>query len=402
MPIFSYVARDASGKKVTGAIDAVTLRDAQVELAEKALFPLQLTAQASAMEAFKSRSVSPMAIATLFSQMAGLMRSGVPLLRSLAVLRKQTSSSALSDVLQRLHADVEEGIALPEAMARHPNAFSDMAVNMIRAGNEGGFLEDALERVADFTEKQQDLKARTTGALVYPIVLMVVGMLVVTGLMIFVVPRFEGLFTRLRERGELPFLTEVLLRVSRGAGNPWIMALVAAGAFGGYVLVKKQLNTEAGKDFWDRMTLKAPGLGAIVQGLSVARFCRILGTLLHNGVPILKSLKISAQATGNRILGMAITNAAENISSGEKLATPLAQCGYFPRNVVEMISVAEESNSLEKVLNDIADMLEKTTWRKLDLGVKLLEPLMLLLLASMVLCVVVALLLPVMKMSSAL
>ena len=402
MPQFSYVARDGAGRKVTGSIDAVSLRDVQNELAEKALFPLHVAQQTTGMTAFKSRSVSPTLVATLFAQLAGLMRSGVPLLRSISVLRRQTSSTALSDVLQRLHADVEEGIALPEAMARHPRVFSDMAVNMIRAGNEGGFLEDALERVADFTEKQQDLKSRVTGALVYPVVLMVVGVLVVTGLMIFVVPRFEGLFTRLRERNELPYLTEVLLRVSRGIGNPWIVMVAAAAAFGGWWFVSQRLQTEEGKNFWDRLVLKLPGLGGIVQGLSVSRFCRVLGTLLHNGVPILKSLKISAQATGNRMLGQAITSAADNISSGEKLASPLAQCGYFPQNVVEMISVAEESNSLEKVLTDIADMLEKTTWRKLDLSVKLLEPLMLLMLAIMVLCVVVALLLPVMKMSSAL
>ena len=163
---------------------------------------------------------------------------------------------------------------------------------------------------------------------------------------------------------------------------------------------RNKLATEAGRIWGDRLKLRLPGIGGIFQNLAVARFCRVLGTLLHNGVPILRSLEISTSAAGNRILAAAITEAAENISAGQSLAKPLAASGYFPSEVVEMIAVAEESNTLETVLTTIADSLERRTFRRLDLMVRLLEPLMLLLLAGVVLVVVIALLLPVMKMST--
>jgi general secretion pathway protein F/type IV pilus assembly protein PilC len=268
---------------------------------------------------------------------------------------------------------------------------------MVRAGSEGGFLEEALERVAEFTEKQEDLKGRTVGALAYPIFLAVIGTAIVTALLIFIVPKFEELFARLRSRGELPAVTEWLLWFSGSLTSYGLIFLAAAVV--AFLYARRGLQTEQGRLFYDRVRTRLPVAGKIMLNLSVARFCRVLGTLLRNGVPILKSLDISADAAGNRVLGSAIRAAAENISAGESLAQPLAASGHFPRNVVEMIAVAEESNSLERVLNDIADSLERTTWRQLDLMVRLLEPVMLLILAGVVLVVVIALLLPVLKMS---
>ena len=201
-----------------------------------------------------------------------------------------------------------------------------------------------------------------------------------------------------RERGELPALTEMLLTVSHTWRSwLWLIALVAGF---GFVYARNTLQTEKGRHWSDRMKLKVPLAGKIFQNLAVARFCRVLGTLLHNGVPILRSLEISSSAAGNRVLATAITNAAENISAGQSLAQPLAASGYFPGEVVEMIAVAEESNTLETVLTNISDSLERRTVRRLELMVRLLEPLMLLLLAGVVLMVVIALLMPVMKMSS--
>jgi general secretion pathway protein F/type IV pilus assembly protein PilC len=175
--------------------------------------------------------------------------------------------------------------------------------------------------------------------------------------------------------------------------------LGAAAAFG-VIYARGRLLTEAGRVWRDRWKLRAPLVGPIFQNLAVARFCRVLGTLLKNGVPILRSLQISGEAAGNRVLGAAIGAAAENISAGQSLAAPLAACGHFPRTVTEMIAVAEESNTLDNVLTEVADSLERRTWRQLDLFVRLLEPVMLLLLAAVVLVVVVALLLPVLKMST--
>jgi general secretion pathway protein F/type IV pilus assembly protein PilC len=234
--------------------------------------------------------------------------------------------------------------------------------------------------------------------LAYPAFLGVIGTLVVGGLVIFFVPRFAEMFSGLREKGELPLMTEWLLWLSDSFwyySVPLLVVAVVTTAF-----VWRQLETESGKRWRDFIKLRLPMLGPVFTSLAVARFCRVLGTLLTNGVPILKSLQISSAAAGNRILSEAITDASENISSGQSLATPLGRCEHFPNTVVEMISVAEESNTLDQVLIEIADGLERRTVRRLDLVVRLLEPLMLLILAAVVLCVVIALLMPVMKMSS--
>lgn len=396
MPDFSYIARDAGGQKLTGVLSAATRGEALAQLGQKGVFPLQVE-QARRGGARRGSRVKPQLMAVFYNQLAGLLRSGVPLLRSLAVLKEQTSSPVLGEVLEQVHRQVEEGATLAEALGRHPGAFGEMAVNMVRAGGEGGFLEDALTRVADFTEKQEDLKSRTQGALAYPVLLAVMGTLIVSGLLIFVVPRFETLFQQLRDRGELPWVTQALLWFSGALASYGIFivaALVAAGMWG-----RKYLATEEGRQTRDRLILKLPLMGKVFLSLAVSRFCRILGTLLKNGVPILKSLEISSAGAGNRVLASAIQGAAQNISEGQSLTGPLAASGHFPRTVVEMIAVAEESNNLDTVLTDLSDDLDRQTWRQLDLMVRLIEPIMLLLLAGVVLAVVVALLVPVLKMS---
>jgi general secretion pathway protein F/type IV pilus assembly protein PilC len=233
----------------------------------------------------------------------------------------------------------------------------------------------------------------------YPIFLAVVGVLVINALIILVVPKFEDLFASLREQGQLPYVTDLLLIFSN-IMRRWGV-FVAAGIIGLVVVIRQQLATERGQYVRDLIRLKAPGAGKIYLNFAVARFCRILGTLLHGGVPIVRSLKISSDSTGNVLLATAVQKAADSIAQGEPLAGPLGASGYFPKDVVEMISVAEESNTLEQVLTNIANSLEKQTWRQLDLFVKLLEPIMLLLMASVVLVVVIALLVPVMRMGTA-
>ncbi|MHB8898363.1 MAG: type II secretion system F family protein [Thermoguttaceae bacterium] len=398
MPEFSYIARTPEGEKVTGALTAGNEREALANLAGRALFPLNVRAETVAATPSNVRRVPAQLRATMYAQMADLLRSGVPLLRSLAVLMRQTTHSGLKEVLGEVHRHVEDGSTLSEAMARYPRVFGEMSISMIRAGGEGGFLEEALTRVAEFTETQEDLRKRTTGALAYPVFLGVVGTLVVIVLMIFFVPKFENLFDDLRARGELPIVTDFLLNTSAIMGRYWI-PMAAALAVGG-MLLARWLKTDLGRLALDRVRIKLPIVGKVFLSLAVARFCRVLGTLLHNGVPIVRSLEISADATGNRVLGLAILDASKNISGGQSLAGPLAASGHFPPMVVEMVAVAEESNTLEHVLLNVADSLERRTWRQLDIAVRLIEPIMLLLLASVVLVLVIALLLPVLKMST--
>lgn len=362
------------------------------------LLPIQIAVSKSVGN-LSNKKVSGQLMANFYNQLAALLRSGVPLLRSITVLAGQTKKPVLKAVLEDVRSRVEEGEPLPSAMARYPRVFSDMAVNMVRAGNEGGFLEDALERVAFFTEQQEDIKGRAVGALAYPIFLACVGFGVVAVLIIFFVPKFEPLFTSLRANNQLPMATDLLLNVSSLLQSYWW--LLVGGLVFAFLGLTQFLQAESGKYWLDLMKIKIPLFGSIFLNLSVARFCRVLGTLLGNGVPILKSLEISSRAAGNRILAESILKASENITAGAKLATPLAASGHFPSEVVEMITVAEESNSLEKVMIQISDSLERTTFRRMDILVRMLEPVMLLLMASVVFFIVLALMVPLLNSSNA-
>jgi general secretion pathway protein F len=337
-------------------------------------------------------------MAGFYSQLADLLHSGVPLLRSLDILERQSSQPALAEVLRDIRAKVADGTSLADAMAVHPRAFNDLSISMVRAGQEGGFLEDVLHRIADFTEHQEDLKAKVIGAMAYPVLLLSVGFLVLNGLVIFVVPQFRPIFSKLEEQGQLPLLTRVLMDTSHFLQHRgWIplIAIILAIYF-----YRRWAKTDNGRLMVDGFRLRLPMIGGIYRNLALSRFTRILGTLLHNGIPIVQSLKIAKDSTGNRVLTDAVDKATENITAGKSLASPLAASRHFPRDVVEMVSVGEESNSLEKVLIDIANSLEKRTGRQLELFVRLLEPIMLLIMAAITLLVVAGLLLPIFKMSS--
>ncbi len=400
MPEFTYTARDNAGEKVSGSIAAENRREALATLSAKALFPIEVDTTSKVVEDARVRRVPGQLLAVAYGQLSDLLRSGVPLLRALEVLQNQTSHAALKHTLHQVHRHVKDGATLAEAMSRFRRVFGDMAVSMVRAGGEGAFLEEALARVAAFTETQDDLRKRTLGAVAYPAVLAVVGTVVVTVLIVFFVPKFDELFARLRDRGELPALTEWLLWTSRQLGGWLGLLILAVVVLGGWSLAWR-LRTDSGRLWFDRIKIRLPLAGKIFLNLAVARFCRVLGTLLRNGVPILRSLEIAREATGNRVLGAAVADATENITAGQTLAEPLAASGRFPPTVVEMIAVGEQSNNLEEVLPNIADSLERQTWRRLDLAVRLLEPALLVILAGVVLVVVLALLLPVFRLMSA-
>jgi len=400
MPEFNYTARSISGEIVSGSMSANTERDVVNALSGKSLFPVKVVSD----EEKKSKAitfggrVNDQKISVFYEQLSSLISNGVPMLKSLKILKEQTRIPVFENALEDIISRVEDGETLSDAFAKHPKIFSEMAVNMSRAGAEGGFLEDALSRVAKFTEQQAELKSRTVGALIYPVVLASIGSIVVTVLLVFFVPKFGELFDQLREKGELPAITDWLLWFSGFLRSYGIWILLGLAIL--FVFLRVQLSTEKGRRLVDAVKIKIPMFGPIFLSLAVGRFCRVLGTLLKNGVPILKALEISRDASGNKILSEAIAGASENISSGETLSVPLSKSGHFPRNVTEMISVAEEANTLDEVLINISEGLEKQTVRRLDLMVKLIEPLMLMVMAAIVLVVVVALLLPIMKMGS--
>lgn len=391
-----------SGQEVKGLLTAGTETEVVSTLSSRELFPLkiELADSARADDRLRGRRVKARDLATFFSQLSDLLRSGVPLLRSLELLQRQSRNKVLKVVLQEVRDEVAEGTRLAEALRQHPNVFSELAVSMVRAGEEGSFLEDVLRRIADFTEHQEDLKGRVVGAAVYPMFLVVVGGIVLTFMMVWFVPKFEPIFQRLEARGELPWATTAVVAISDTITNYGLVVagVIAAGAF----FAAQYFGTDEGRLSLDRGKLSVPGAGKIYRSLAIARFCRILGTLLNNGVPILNSLRISKDATGNKVLSNAINEASDFISAGKTLAEPLRASGEFPEEAVEIIAVAEEANNLEKVLVDIAESMERRTYRYLELFVRLLEPAMLLVMAMLVLFVMLGLLLPVLQSSNVL
>jgi general secretion pathway protein F/type IV pilus assembly protein PilC len=339
-------------------------------------------------------------VANCLLQLSDLLQNGVPLLGALDLLAKESPSPALCEVMADIRDQVAEGATLEDAVARHPRIFADLTVSMIRAGSEGAFLEEALTRISRFLELQEELKSKVKGAMAYPTFLMIGGIAVTMLLIIFFVPKFESLFDRLERQGTgLPLATILLLGISDFLIKYGLLVLigVAAAAYG----VRRLLHSPQGRRFSDRWKLRLPIAGKIFHNSAISRFCRVLGTLLHNGVPILKALDISSGSVGNQLLSEAIRNSAENISSGQTLSAPLADCGLIPPSTMAMIRVAEESNSLDTVLVNIADGIDKQVERQLTMMVRFVEPVMLVIIGIAILFVLVALLLPVFDMSAA-
>jgi general secretion pathway protein F/type IV pilus assembly protein PilC len=401
MPQYVYTARTTDGQDVVGTMTAGSKRETLNALAERSLFAIRVEDAKPARRTFQFQSrIKPSLVATTLSQLADLLQNGVPLLKSLDVLASQTAHPGLAEILESVRDAVAEGNSLDAAMAKHPRIFGELAVSMVRAGSEGAFLEDALKRTADFLELQEELKGRMVGAMFYPTFLAIVGSIITVVLIVFFVPKFAELFERLeKEGGGLPLATVILLGLSDFLGRYGILVLAALG--GAAYWLRGAAASERGREFVDRWKLKIPLVGKILLGAATSRFCRVLGTLLRNGVPLLRSLEISSASTGNVVLAAAIRASAENISSGETLAQPLAACGLFPRSVMAMITIAEESNNLDEVLVNIADGIDRKTSRQLDTMVRLVEPIMLLVMGLAIGFVMVALLLPVFDMSSA-
>ncbi|MCP4194621.1 MAG: type II secretion system F family protein [Planctomycetaceae bacterium] len=405
MPEFAYTARGLDGSDVNGLLQAASRRDALNLLSERSLFPLTVEDQeatssvARRFDLKRHRRVGAEQVANCLTQLSDLLHNGVPLLTALSLLAEQSPHPVMQDVMTQVRDQVADGTSLEEAISQHPQIFSDLTISMIRAGSEGAFLEEALNRVASFLELQEELKGQVKGAMAYPVFLMIGGLVVTLVLIVFFVPKFEGLFERLEQQGSgLPAPTVVLLFLSDFLMSYGLLLLLpfVAIVFG----VQRLLKTDRGSYLVDRWKLRLPIAGKIFHDSAVSRFCRVLGTLLGNGVPILKSLQISSGSVGNQLLAEAIRDSADNISSGQTLSAPLSECGLIPAQTMAMIRVAEESNTLDTVLINIADGIDKRIARQLTMMVRFIEPVMLVMIGGAILFVLVALLLPVFDMST--
>ncbi len=397
MPTFSYKARNGLGDPVTGTLVADTAAAAARVLDERTLLPIEVSEVKASGTSFLTGGaarVSAAKVGIFYEQLSDLLGAGVPVLRALFVLGQQASAPSLARVLKEVHDDVAGGMTLADAMDRHPSVFSPLHVSMIRAGEKGGFLEEVLTRVSDFVRRQDELRNKFVGAMIYPCVLMMGGLGAVTLLMVIVVPRIRGLL----EAQDLPWPTKVVFGISDTFQEHYL-SLVGAIVIA-IVIIVGFFKSPFGRRLWSQLQLRSPGFGKIYTMVALCRFCRIFGTLLANGIPIINSLRIAKDSTGNAILAEAINQAADSVTAGEPLVEPLSKSKVFPPAMMDMISVAEEGNTLEKVLIGIADTQEARTARQIDLFVRLLEPLMLLIMGMLVMFIAVALLLPILRMAT--
>ena len=396
MPSFTYRAVSSGGKPVSGVLTAENYQVALRMLDEQSLFPIKVVKgiEERTLPFRGARRVKTRHLTTFYTQLADLLQAGVPMLRSLDVLSGQGSQGALTFIVKELRENVAGGMSLGDAMGKHPRVFSPLHAAMVRAGEQGGFLEDVLHRIAIFSEKQDELRNKVVGALIYPSILVFVGGGVVSLLMLFVVPKIRP-FLRPET---FNILTRLVFSTCDVLKEHYLAAILLV--FAVVVGVVSFIKTDYGKRVFERFKLSVPLLGPITTMVAICRFCRILGTMLHNGVPILQALRISKDSAGNDVLAKVIEEASENVKKGAALSQPLGSSGLFPPVVVDMIAVAEESNNLETVLVQIADTNEARTARTIDLAVRILEPILLAVMAGVVFCIAVALLLPILTMGA--
>lgn len=402
MPDFAYDALTTAGQRTHGVIEAGSRKDAVQRLRQRELRPVSVTATKAPGGRFDLATIAPVKkeqIADFCVQLSDLLNNGVPMLEALSILGEVSVHPRLKSAAGRIHDAVAEGANLDQAMAAEPGIFTELTLSMVRAGQEGAFLEEALQRTAIFLRKQDEMRSKIVGALTYPLILGIVGTLITALMIVFMVPKFQPFFDRLEQSGQgLPLVTVLLLGISDLLMSfGWLLPLLVIGVV---VLLRRALRTDVGRLRWDTWRLKIPIIGEIFHDAAVSRACRVLGTLLRNGVPLLKSLRISSESTGNRVLQEVMVRSAANVTTGDTLAKPLAASGLIPPQIMAMIRIAEESNTLDDVLVKIADRIDQRIERRLEVMVRMIEPLMLVLIGGMVMFVIVGVLLPVFDLNS--
>ncbi len=392
MATYAYIARDASGQRVEGKVAASTVQVALADLQARQLSPVSIKEVRDQPRV--QRRVSVRQLAAAYRQLGDLLHAGVPLLRALRLLGRSKSNLRLAKIMAEVADAVADGSRLADAMAAHADVFPSVQVAMVRAGERGGFLEAVLHRMGTFLEQQADMRAKVVGNLIYPIVLLLVGVGIVIAALVGFVPRFRDFYSRI----ELPWPTRALLGASDAFSSYWLVLVLAlAGGVFGLWRLWRQPAVRRAITVW---LIRMPVIGPLLRSLAVGRFTRILGTLLENGIPIMAAMQISRDAAGNVLLAEAVDQAIEAIRSGETLAQPLGQSGLFSDDVLEMIAVGESANNLPSVLVSIADTIEKRVDRLLAVFIRLMEPALLLLLAGIVLFIFIALIVPMMRMST--
>jgi type IV pilus assembly protein PilC len=404
MPVFAYEAIDASGQKVKREVNASSKDDALKQISSQGLRPTRIAMKAkqaaeAAPEKKRKRGivlfdrVRQAQIVTFTSQLSTLQDAGLPIVRSVKILETQQKPGKFKDQLAAVAEEVEGGSTFSEALAKFPKSFDKLYVSMVKAGEAGGVLDVILNRLAGFMEKSQKLKKKVTGAMIYPIAVMTVAGLILTGIMLYVVPSFESMFKDLGQ--QLPAPTQLLLSMSRALKSYWF--LLPGVPFTLWLLMRFVARTARGKVLLAQFKLKMPVFGLIIKKSSISRFCRTLGTLISSGVPILEALRIVKDAIGNVVISNAIEEVHGSIKEGDTIAGPLRQSGIFDELLVNMIDVGEETGELDKMLIKIADNYDVDVDVAVEGMSSLLEPMLIVGMGGAVGFIVIALFLPLIE-----
>ena len=410
MHTFVYEAMNQSGQDVKDEIDAQSSEDALAKIRNLGYFPTRIRekgGRSKAPAAAKKKGkkgftfgggVGAKALTQMTRQLSTLQDAGLPILRSLHILGEQQKPGNLKNILHAMGEDIEGGATLSEACAKHPKAFNRLYVNMVAAGETGGVLDTILQRLAEFMEKAQKLKKKIQGAMVYPIVVVGFSLSIVGGIMMFVIPKFTQIF--LDFDVELPAATLLLMGISTwfvsGVPPGWIV--VPAAPFIAYMLYKMIRSSSGGRYVVDFITLKIPVLGNLAEKSAVSRFSRTLGTLITAGVPILEAVKITRDTSGNEVYARALNSVHDSIREGESVSAPLRKAKVVDTLVTNMIDVGEETGDLDKMLLRIADNYDEEIDVAVAGLVSLIEPIMVIVLGSIVGFIVVALFMPLVSL----
>lgn len=396
MPTFSYTARAANGELKKGTLDVKDRDEVVAQLKRQRLVVVNVKEESKAKSSFGG-GISMRDIVIFTRQFSTMINAGLPLVQALDILAKQTDNKSLAETTKAVVADVESGNTVADALAKHPKAFTDLYVNMVAAGEAGGILDTILNRLATFLEKNDAIVRKVKGAMVYPAVIFSVAGIAVAVLLIFVIPIFQGMFASVNM--ELPLPTQIVIGMSSFLKGYWwaliVAAVVAQQAFVRYY------KTEGGKLVVDRFLLRMPILGDMLRKSAVSRFTRTLGTLISSGVSILDGLEITAKTSGNRVIQDAILESRASIAGGDTISAPLAKSAVFPPMVISMIAVGEQTGGLDEMLTKIADFYDDEVDAAVGALLSAMEPIMIVVLGTIVGGMVVAMYLPIFSMINA-
>lgn len=401
MPLYDYKALSATGKKVTGIVEAENVKAGRVKLKKQGLMVTDMTEKTAARPSqsggvpFIGNRVSASDLAMLTRQLASLVKANIPLVEALSALVEQMEKPALKVVIATVRQDVNEGLSLAKALAKHPKVFDNIYINMIEAGESSGTLGLILIRLADLREAQMRLRGKVISGMTYPALMMTVAVVLLLGLFTFVIPKLAKIFEGMNK--EMPVMTQFLIDFS-GILIEWWWLFLGAFAFTTYTFFNF-IRSKNGKPKWDRFVLRTPLFGPLVRMIAITRFASTMATLLSSGVPILTAMSIARNLVGSEPIAAAIATARENITEGQSIAEPLKRSGEFPPVIIHMIAIGEKTGELPSMLQNVANNYEDQINSRIEGMTALLEPGMIIFMGLTVGFIVYAIFVPLMNVS---